>query len=283
MIYNLDELGYLNSLREVMYNGTDSSDRTGTGTIRYPGITNRYNISFDHFPLFTTKFVPFNCIMIELLWFLRGDIEIKWLQDRKARIWDEWVLPDGTMGPGYGQQWRAFGSDNGPVDQIKNIIKQLKETPDSRRIIVSAWNPGRLSEMALPPCHSFFQFTVIGDTLNCHLTQRSGDMFLGVPFNVASYALLMLLLCKECNLKPGQLVHTINDAHVYSNHIEQVKTQLSRETYRLPEIVISDEIFKDGLLNFIDNCKEYPLEKFKELIYIKDYRYHPKIEAPVAV
>lgn len=280
----LNDKAYLDSLNYVLTHGKPSKDRTGTGTLRVTGLQARYDLRAG-FPLLTTKKVLYPTMLIELLWFLQGRNDLQWLQDRKCPIWNSWHDDANTIGPGYGVQWRKWpkGAIH-KVDQIKEVIKSLKENPDSRRHIVNAWNVGELERMALPPCHYSFQFNVIDGVLDCILTQRSGDMFLGVPFNIASYATLMHLLAKECNLKVGELVHNIGDAHIYENHIEQVKLQLSREPMAPPSLVIDDSIYEHDLLYWIDNkCKELSLDDINKLIYVKDYKSHAFIKAPVAV
>lgn len=278
---------YLTELRRVFMRGAESTDRTGTGTIRYPGVQMRYDLSKGTFPLLTTKRVAFYPMLIELLWFLQGRNDHKWLQDRKCNIWNEWSTGDGTIGQGYGVQWRKWpkGAIH-KIDQIKQAIDTLKNDPNSRRNIVSAWNVSELDEMALPPCHAFFQFQVIGKKLYCHLTQRSGDMFLGVPFNVASYSLLTVLLARECDLEPAGLIHNIADAHIYKNHVDQVQEQIGRwdKEKEEPSIHIDNSIFEDGLMKFVDSrLKDLSLEQIKELIYPVGYEPHPTIKAPVAI
>lgn len=288
MIRLINEEEYLKSLREILKYGTDIDDRTGVGVRALPGITMRFNVSEDNFPAITTKKLAFYPMVVELLWFLRGETNIKWLQERKCRIWNEWADEKGNLGPVYGKQWRSFPGYNGSlwfkVDQIRLAIGDLLNTPNSRRIIVSAWNPSQVMEMKLPPCHAFFQFTVMNGKLNLHLTQRSGDMFLGVPFNIASYSLLLLLIARECKLEPGELIHTINHAHIYHNHFDQVKEQLIRDPYDLPKIHIDDSIFEYGILDWIDNdSKDLSLDEIKKLFYLEEYKSHPTIKAPVAV
>ena len=221
--------GYLKLMETVLRNGVKKVDRTGTGTISIFGHQTEYNLE-KSFPLVTTKKVHLKSIIHELLWFLKGETNIKYLKENNVKIWNEWADDKGNLGPVYGYQWRSWPSYDGKkIDQIKNIIHDIKHTPDSRRLIVSAWNVGQISEMALPPCHSFFQFYVANNKLSCQLYQRSADVFLGVPFNIASYALLTMMIAQVCNLKPGKFVHTLGDAHLYLNHLEQAKTQLSRK------------------------------------------------------
>jgi thymidylate synthase len=283
---NLNEDEYLNALRLVRDKGIRCEDRTGVGTTRYTGVHMRFNLR-DSFPILTSKKVFFSSVMVELLWFLQGRTDLKWLQDRKCNIWNEWALEDDTIGVGYGYQWRKWPkSPIRYVDQIVDVIHQIKTNPNSRRLIVNAWNTSQIDDMALPPCHFVFQFTVVDGSLNCILTQRSGDMFLGVPFNIASYALLTHLIAIECELLPGELIHNIGDAHIYNNHFDQVEEQLSRTTFSGPELVIEDEVFSDerGLMHWIDNkVKEIPLEILKDLIKLDDYKFHPYIKARVAV
>lgn len=261
---------YLDLLKHVLNNGIEKSDRTGTGTVSTFGYQMRFDLN-DGFPLVTTKKVHLKSIIHELLWFLKGDTNIKYLNDNGVSIWDEWADKNGDLGPVYGHQWRSWGTPDGEfIDQISDLIKQIKTNPDSRRLIVSAWNVGELSKMALMPCHSLFQFYVSNGKLSCQLYQRSGDAFLGVPFNTASYALLTLMVAQVCNLKPGDFVHTFGDVHIYSNHMEQVKLQLSREIRPLPQMKINPKI-KD-------------IFKFKyEDFILENYEPHPGIKAPVAI
>ena len=276
----MSERNYLLAMEDILLNGKRSGDRTGTGTIRIPGVTLEFDVSKKSFPAITSKKLAFNSMMIELLWLLRGNTNIKWLQDRKCRIWNEWADDNGDLGPVYGKQWRDWGG----IDQIKNVINGIKTNPNGRRHIVSAWNVEEIENMALPPCHSFFQFTVIDGEINLHLTQRSGDMFLGVPFNIASYSLLLLLVAGECKLKPGKFFHTINDAHIYENHIDQVKEQLARTVFRTPEIYIDDSIYEGGLLDFID-CQSDNLsyEELKDKIKLVNYVCGSTIKADVSI
>ena len=256
---------YLDLLRNILENGEKKEDRTGVGTISLFGTQTRYNLN-DGFPLLTTKKVHLKSIIHELLWFLRGDTNIKYLQDNGVRIWNEWADENGDLGPVYGKQWRNF---NG-VDQITNIINTLKTNPNSRRIIVSAWNPQDVDKMALPPCHTMFQFFVINNKLSCQLYQRSADCFLGVPFNIASYALLTMMVAQVCDLELGDFVHTTGDTHIYLNHLEQVNLQLTREPYPLPKMKINKD--KKDIFSF-----EY--EDFE----LMDYQCHPTIKGVVAV
>jgi len=261
---------YLDLMQHVLDHGTKKSDRTGTGTTSVFGYQMRFNLS-DGFPMVTTKKCHLKSIIHELLWFLQGDTNIKYLKDNGVKIWDEWADENGALGPVYGKQWRSWATADGRVvDQIKVAVDQIKGNPDSRRIIVSAWNVGELDQMALAPCHAFFQFYVVDGKLSCQLYQRSADIFLGVPFNIASYALLTMMVAQVCNLQPGDFVHTFGDAHLYSNHMEQVQLQLSREPHALPEMKINPDI-KD-ILGF----------KFEDFT-LEGYDPHPAIKAPVAV
>lgn len=257
-------------MQHVLDNGVEKSDRTGTGTKSVFGHQMRFDLS-EGFPLITTKKCHLRSIIHELLWFLKGDTNIKYLKDNGVRIWDEWADEEGNLGPVYGYQWRSWPAASGEhVDQITQLIDQIKNNPDSRRLIVSAWNVGEIKNMALPPCHAFFQFYVANGKLSCQLYQRSADIFLGVPFNISSYALLTMMIAQVCNLKLGDFVHTFGDAHIYSNHFEQANLQLSRETRSLPTMKINPEI-KDIF--------DFTIEDF-ELI---NYDPHPHIKAPVAV
>ncbi len=256
---------YLDGLRYILEHGVPSEDRTGTGTLSVFGLQMRYDLA-EGFPLVTTKRVHLKSIIHELLWFLSGDTNIRYLQENGVTIWDEWADAAGDLGPVYGRQWRDFGG----VDQISELLRQIRETPDSRRMIVSAWNPPDVPNMALPPCHTLWQVRVLGGKLHVQLYQRSADMFLGVPFNIASYALLQLMLAKVTGLEPGEFVHTMGDAHIYSNHLEQVQTQLARETRPLPRMQI---------LRQPDSIFDFRFEDFQ----IEGYDPHPAIKAPVAV
>jgi thymidylate synthase len=261
---------YLELLDHVLTNGTKKSDRTGTGTISVFGYQNRYDLS-EGFPVVTTKKLHLRSIIHELLWFLQGDTNIKYLKDNKVRIWDEWADENGDLGPVYGYQWRSWPTPDGKhIDQISNVVESLKHNPDSRRHIVSAWNVANVDNMALPPCHMLFQFYVADNKLSCQLYQRSADLFLGVPFNIASYALLTLMMAQVTGYEPGDFVHTFGDAHIYLNHIEQVKLQLSREPRALPEMWINPEI---------NSIFDFSYEDFT----LKNYNPHPHIKGKVAV
>jgi thymidylate synthase len=261
---------YLELMRHVRDNGNVRTDRTGTGTVSVFGHQSRYDLA-DGFPMVTTKKLHLRSIIHELLWFLRGDSNIEYLKENGVSIWDEWADENGELGPVYGVQWRSWPTpDGGSIDQIQQVIDQIKNTPDSRRIIVSAWNVSFVNQMALPPCHALFQFYVADGKLSCQLYQRSADIFLGVPFNIASYALLTMMIAQVCDLEPGEFIHTLGDAHLYSNHLEQVELQLSREPYPLPTLKLNPEI-KD-LFDFT-----------YEDIEIVDYQCHPHIKGAVAV
>lgn len=261
---------YLNLLQHIIDNGAVKSDRTGTGTQSVFGYQMRFDLSHG-FPLVTTKKLHLKSIIHELLWFLSGDTNIKYLQDNGVRIWNEWADENGDLGPVYGYQWRSWPTASGThIDQISGIIEQIKNTPDSRRIMVSAWNVGEIDNMALPPCHCLFQFYVADGKLSCQLYQRSADVFLGVPFNIASYALLTMMIAQVCGLKPGDFVHTLGDAHLYSNHMEQARLQLTRSPYKLPTMEINPEI--NDIFNF----------KFEDF-ELCDYQAHPHIKGIVAV
>jgi len=261
---------YLDLLDHVLETGTDRGDRTGTGTRSVFGHQMRFDLSAG-FPVVTTKKLHLRSIIIELLWFLKGDTNVKWLKDNGVSIWDEWADENGDLGPVYGYQWRSWPDPKGDaVDQIVNLVKSLKENPNSRRHIVSAWNPALVDEMALPPCHCLFQFYVANGKLSCQLYQRSADIFLGVPFNIASYALLTMMLAQVCDLEVGDFIHTFGDAHLYHNHFEQARLQLAREPLALPEMKMNPDI-KD-LFGF-------SYEDF-ELV---GYEAYPHIKAPVAV
>ena len=257
-------------MRHVHLHGTLKSDRTGTGTRSVFGYQMRFPLS-EGFPLVTTKKVHWKSIVLELLWFLRGDSNVKWLQERGCTIWDEWAREDGELGPVYGVQWRSWPKpDGGHIDQISELLQQIKSNPDSRRLIVSAWNVADLAAMALMPCHALFQFYVAEGRLSCQLYQRSADIFLGVPFNIASYALLTHMLAQQCDLEVGDFIWTGGDCHLYSNHTEQVETQLARAPYPFPTLSIKRRPA---------SLFEYALDDF-ELV---DYQHHPLIKAPVAV
>lgn len=261
---------YLDLMRHVLENGTDKEDRTGTGTRSVFGHQMRFDLS-EGFPLVTTKKCHLKSIIYELLWFISGDTNIKYLKENGVRIWDEWADENGNLGPVYGEQWRSWKTADGQtVDQLKNVIDQIKSNPDSRRLLVVAFNPGVVDEMALPPCHAFFQFYVANGELSCQLYQRSADIFLGVPFNIASYALLTMMIAQATGLKAGEFIHTLGDAHLYSNHFEQAKLQLSREPHSLPTMKINPDV---------QSVFDFKFEDF-ELI---NYEAHPHIKAPVAV
>lgn len=261
---------YLDLMQHVLDNGTKKSDRTGTGTVSVFGHQMRFDLS-EGFPLVTTKKVHMKSIIHELLWFLKGDTNIRYLKENGVSIWDEWADADGNLGPVYGKQWRSWGAADGrTIDQITEVIDQIKRNPDSRRLIVSAWNVGELDKMALAPCHAFFQFYVVDGKLSCQLYQRSADIFLGVPFNIASYALLTMMMAQVCGLKPGDFVHTFGDAHLYLNHMEQTSLQLSREPRPLPTMRINPDV---------KNIFDFKYEDFA----LEGYDPHPPIKAPVAV
>ncbi|MCL2027052.1 MAG: thymidylate synthase [Bacteroidales bacterium] len=261
---------YLNLLSQILENGADKSDRTGTGTRSIFGYQMRFDLS-KGFPLVTTKKLHLKSIIYELLWFLKGDTNIKYLQENGVRIWDEWADSDGNLGPVYGKQWRSWGcKDEKTTDQISELIETIKQNPDSRRMLVCAWNVGEISEMALPPCHILFQFYVANGKLSCQLYQRSADVFLGVPFNIASYALLTLMIAQVCNLQPGEFIHTFGDAHLYTNHFEQAKLQLTREPFPLPEMKLNPNV---------KNIFDFTYKDFELL----NYQAHPHIKGDVAV
>ncbi len=261
---------YLDLMRHVRDNGTKKEDRTGTGTVSVFGHQMRFDLS-EGFPMVTTKKCHLKSIIHELLWFLSGDTNIKYLQENGVRIWNEWADEDGNLGPVYGYQWRNWPAANGEhVDQIAQVIDQIKNNPDSRRIIVSAWNVGEIENMALPPCHMMFQFYVADGKLSCQLYQRSADIFLGVPFNISSYALLTMMVAQVCGLAPGDFVHTLGDAHLYANHMEQVDEQLSRQPFPLPVMKINPEV--KSIFDF----------KFDDFELV-GYEAHPHIKAVVAV
>ena len=261
---------YLRLLETVRRFGTYKSDRTGTGTYSIFGYQMRFNLD-DGFPLVTTKKVHLKSIIHELLWFLQGDTNIRYLKENKVRIWDEWADENGDLGPVYGHQWRSWPArDGGTIDQISNLVQQIKTNPDSRRLIVSAWNVADIDQMKLPPCHCLFQFYVSQGRLSCQLYQRSADIFLGVPFNIASYALLTMMIAQVCGLEPGEFIHTFGDAHIYSNHIEQVDLQLSRTPYALPKMRLNPDIKDISTFTYDDFALE-------------DYQCHDTIKAAVAV
>lgn len=260
---------YEDLLREVLEEGTPKSDRTGTGTRSLFGKQLRFDLS-ESFPLITTKRVHFKSIAIELLWFLRGEGNVEFLRDNGVTIWDEWADESGDLGPVYGVQWRSWPTpDGGHIDQIAEVVEQIRTNPDSRRLIVSAWNVADIPDMALAPCHAFFQFYVADGKLSCQLYQRSADMFLGVPFNIASYALLTLMIAKQTGLEPGEFVWTGGDCHIYDNHVEQVTKQLSRDPFPYPQVTLADR----------DSIFDYEYEDFE----VVGYEHHPGIKAPVAV
>jgi thymidylate synthase len=261
---------YHQLLQHILENGVSKTDRTGTGTISCFGYQMRFDLQ-KGFPMVTTKKLHLKSIVYELLWFLKGDTNIQYLNEHGVSIWNEWADANGELGPVYGKQWRSWEGANGVViDQITDVVNQIKNTPDSRRLIVSAWNVAELPKMALMPCHSLFQFYVADGKLSCQLYQRSADVFLGVPFNIASYALLTMMIAQVCNLQYGDFVHTFGDVHLYNNHIDQAKLQLSRELYPLPTLKINPEV-KDI---FAFQFEDFALE---------NYQFHPHIKAPVAV
>lgn len=261
---------YLDLMQHVLDKGAQKHDRTGTGTISVFGYQMRFNLQ-EGFPMVTTKKLHLKSIIHELIWFLTGDTNIKYLKDNGVKIWDEWADADGNLGPVYGSQWRSWPKpDGGHIDQISQIIETIKKNPDSRRIIVSAWNVAEIENMALPPCHAFFQFYVADGKLSCQLYQRSADIFLGVPFNIASYALLTMMVAQVCGLQCGDFIHTLGDAHLYNNHIEQAKLQLSRDAKPLPVMEINPEV---------KNIFDFKFEDFT----LKNYEPHPHIKGAVAV
>lgn len=261
---------YQDLLKHILDTGVQKNDRTGTGTLSVFGYQMRFNLE-EGFPMVTTKKLHLKSIIYELLWFLNGDTNIKYLNENGVKIWDEWADENGDLGPVYGKQWRAWETAEGKViDQIKNAVDQIKTNPDSRRIIINAWNVGELDQMALSPCHCLFQFWVADGKLSCQLYQRSADSFLGVPFNIASYALLTMIIAQVCGLKAGDFVHTFGDLHLYNNHIEQANLQLSRDPYPLPQMKINPEV---------KSIFDFKFEDF-ELV---DYQFHPHIKAEVAV
>ena len=261
---------YHDLMQYVLDNGTKKEDRTGTGTISVFGYQMRFDLT-EGFPVVTTKKLHLRSIIHELLWFLNGETNIKYLKENKVSIWDEWADENGELGPVYGHQWRSWPTIEGDVvDQITQVVDQIKSNPDSRRLIVSAWNVGEIQKMALPPCHTFFQFYVADGKLSCQLYQRSADIFLGVPFNIASYALLTMMIAQVCELKPGEFVHTFGDAHLYSNHLEQAKLQLSRALRPLSKMEINPDI---------KNIFEFKYEDFT----LSEYDPHPHIKAAVAI
>ena len=261
---------YLDLLNRIFDEGVEKGDRTGTGTISVFGHQMRFDLARG-FPLLTTKKLHLRSIIHELLWFLQGDTNTAYLKENGVGIWDEWADDAGNLGPVYGHQWRSWGTpDGGAIDQVSQVIEQIGKTPDSRRLIVSAWNVGELESMALPPCHLLYQFYVAEGKLSCQLYQRSADAFLGVPFNIASYSLLLLMVAQVAGLEPGEFVHTFGDVHLYSNHLEQAKLQLSREPRELPSMQLNSEV---------DDIFSFRFEDFQ----LEDYDPHPHIKAPVAV
>lgn len=261
---------YLELMQHVLNHGHVKSDRTGTGTYSVFGYQMRFNLS-DGFPLVTTKKCHIKSIIYELLWFLKGDTNIHYLNQKGVSIWDEWADQNGDLGPIYGRQWRAWSTENGKsIDQILRVIEQIKNTPDSRRMIVSAWNVADVDKMKLPPCHALFQFYVADNKLSCQLYQRSADIFLGVPFNIASYALLTMMIAQVCNLEPGEFIHTLGDAHLYQNHIEQTRLQLNRKPRKLPTMKLNPAI---------KHIFDFEYEDFT----LEDYDPYPAIKAPIAV
>lgn len=261
---------YHDLLKHVLAEGTDKTDRTGTGTKSVFGYQMRFDLQ-KGFPLLTTKKLHTKSIIHELLWFIKGDTNIKYLKDNGVNIWNEWADKNGNLGPVYGKQWRSWSTPDGQtIDQLSQVIETIKKNPDSRRMMVSAWNVSDVNKMALPPCHTMFQFYVADGKLSCQLYQRSADIFLGVPFNIASYALLLLMVAQVCNLKPGEFVHTLGDAHLYSNHIEQAKLQLTRDFRPLPKLKINPNV---------KSIFDFKFEDFE----LTDYNPHPHIKAAVAV
>ena len=261
---------YHDLMKEALAKGVKKSDRTGTGTISVFGHQMRFNLA-DGFPMVTTKKLHLKSIIYELLWFLKGSTNNNWLKERGVSIWNEWAAPDGELGPIYGYQWRSWPAPNGKhIDQISEVLETIKSNPDSRRIIVSAWNVADIPRMALAPCHAFFQFYVADGKLSCQLYQRSADIFLGVPFNIASYALLTHMMAQQCNLEVGDFIWTGGDCHLYSNHLEQVDLQLSRDFFPLPKL---------NILRKPDSIFDYEFEDFE----IAGYESHPHIKAPVAI
>lgn len=261
---------YLSLLRHILDNGIEKSDRTGTGTKSCFGYQMRFDLQKD-FPLVTTKKLHLKSIIYELLWFLRGETNTRYLKEHGVSIWDEWANESGELGPVYGKQWRSWSAADGKsVDQISDVIRQIKMNPDSRRLVVSTWNVAELSGMALMPCHVLFQFYVADGKLSCQLYQRSADVFLGVPFNIASYALLTMMMAQVCDLEPGEFIHTFGDVHIYNNHMEQVKLQLSRTPFPLPQMKLNPAI---------KNIFDFQYEDFQ----LENYQCHPAIKAPVAV
>jgi thymidylate synthase len=261
---------YLDLLRHIIDHGAEKNDRTGTGTLSVFGYQMRFDLA-EGFPVLTTKKLHLKSIIYELLWFLKGSTNVRWLQERGVGIWDEWADENGDLGPVYGKQWRSWqGSGGETVDQIASVISEIKRNPDSRRLVVNAWNVSDLPNMRLAPCHVLFQFYVAGGRLSCHLYQRSADVFLGVPFNIASYALLTMMIAQVCDLAAGDFVHSFGDAHLYLNHLEQARTQLTREPFALPLVYINPDV---------RDINEFRYEDFE----LKNYVSHPHIKAAVAV
>ncbi len=261
---------YLDLARRILDEGNRRGDRTGTGTISVFGHQMTFDLK-EGFPLLTTKKLHTKSIIYELLWFLKGSTNVHWLQEHGVRIWNEWADADGELGPVYGHQWRSWtGADGRTIDQIKEVIEQIRTTPESRRLIVSAWNVAEIEEMKLPPCHVMFQFYVANGELSCQLYQRSGDVFLGVPFNIASYSLLTMMVAQVCGLRPGKFVHTLGDAHIYVNHLNQINEQLTREPYPLPTMKLNPEV---------RNIDDFKFEDFE----LEGYRAWPHIKGVVAV
>ena len=261
---------YLNLLQHILENGAKKTDRTGTGTISCFGYQMRFDLQ-EGFPLVTTKKLHLKSIIHELLWFLKGQTNIAYLKENGVRIWDEWADENGELGPVYGKQWRSWeGAGGETIDQVTDVINQIKRNPDSRRLIVSAWNVADLPKMALMPCHVLFQFYVAEGKLSCQLYQRSADVFLGVPFNIASYSLLTMMIAQVCDLEPGEFIHTFGDVHIYNNHLEQVNLQLSRKPFPLPIMKLNPEV---------KNIFDFRFEDFT----LENYQFHPAIKAPVAV
>ena len=260
---------YLELLRHVKSEGIKKEDRTGTGTLSVFGYQMRFDLN-EGFPLLTTKEIHLKSVIFELLWFLQGDTNIKYLNDNGVSIWDEWANKDGDLGPVYGAQWRSWRTNNKTVDQITEVIEEIKCNPKSRRLIVSAWNVGEISNMALAPCHALFQFYVADGKLSCQLYQRSADIFLGVPFNIASYALLLMMIAKVTKLNLGEFIHTFGDAHLYLNHLDQVDEQLKRKPYALPQMELNTDI---------DDIFKFRYEHFE----LNNYQAHSKISAPIAI
>ena len=278
MTYHHVDQTYFDLINDVLTNGVEKTDRTGTGTISVFGRQVRYDLSLG-FPILTSKRVHWKSVVGELLWFLKGDTNIKWLKENGISIWDEWADKNGNLGPVYGQQWRNWSNlvgigysefEDEPIDQIKDVIQQIKTNPDSRRLIVSAWNVGDIPKMALAPCHTMFQFYVVNGKLSCQLYQRSCDSFLGMPFNIASYALLTHMIAQVCDLQVGDFVHTFGDLHIYSNHREQLKEQLSRTPYPMPKLVLNPEVKDIDSFTFED-------------IKLENYQHHPAIKGKVAI